>query len=320
MNSFSLISESLTIFDLSYYHKVTQHRAGFINIIGLPNVGKSSLINMLLGENLSIVTSKAQTTRQNIKGFINEDDYQMILVDTPGFIDSPAYQLQLSMNSYVELALEESDLLLLVVDKFNRLDPEHPLIVQIVKSKLPLVLIINKSDQSTPEEILDLESYYRSFLNIGQSIPISAELKIGRDQVIQTMLEYIPESPPYFSKEEYTDRTMRFMVSEIIRQKIFENYQKEIPYSTEVVIQKYEDRGDGSSKIEAIIYVERDSQKNIIIGHQAEKLKAISMAARKKIEEYTDATVHLFIFVKVLPQWRSRDNILKKFGYHIKPE
>ena len=299
--------------------KHIEHYAGFVNIIGLPNVGKSSLINLLVDEPLSIVTSKSQTTRQNIKGFVNKENYQIVLVDTPGFIDEPAYQLQLSMNSYVELALEESDILLFVVDKYQLLDTSHPLIAYILKYKQPLILIINKVDQTSQEEVAKMYEHYQSFLTIYKMIPISAELKKGRDSVIETILEKLPIHPPFFDKEEYTDRNMRFIASEIIREKIFNQYQKEIPYSTEVVIEKYKER-ESDVLIEAIVYVERESQKNIIIGHQAEKLKQISMDARQSLESIIGNRVHLFIFVKVLENWRSRENVLKKFGYIIKQD
>lgn len=293
-----------------------KHKSGFVNIVGLPNVGKSSLINLLIEEKLSIVTSKSQTTRQNIKGFINEEDYQIILVDTPGFIDEPAYQLQLTMNSYVELALEESDVLLLVVDKYSKLEATHPLILQIKKFDHPVVLLINKVDQCSQEEVRTLEEYYSSLMKLEKTIAVSAELKIGREEIIQTILQYIPEHPAFFDKEELTDRNMRFIVSEIIREKIFSQYQKEIPYSCEVVVDKYLERGD-NVLIEANVYTERESQKNIIIGHQAEKLKQISIEARKDIEAFIGTKVHLFIFVKVLENWRNRENILKQFGYEI---
>lgn len=289
-------------------------KSGFINIVGLPNVGKSSIINFLLDEKLSIVNSKSQTTRQNIKGFIHHDDYQMILVDTPGFIDEPAYQLQLHMNSYIELALEESDIIILVVDKYNKLDVHHPLITAIKRAAKKTILVINKVDQSSPEDILTITSYYQSFLNLIDTISLSVELKIGREALINMLVEHLPIHQPYYDTEDYTDRNMRFFVSEIIRERIFTTYQKEIPYSSEVVINKYLEKED-SSVIEATIYVERESQKKIIIGHNAEKLKKISMEARKEIETYTDSKVHLFIFVRVLDNWRNKEKLLEKFGY-----
>lgn len=278
-------------------------------------MGKSSLINLLLDEKLSIVNSKSQTTRQNIKGFIHGDDHQLILVDTPGFIDEPAYQLQLNMNSYIELALEEADIIVLVVDKYNLLDAEHPLVKEILRAKKPLFVVINKIDQCQPEEVNKIMAYYEEMLPVTEMICLSVELKLGRDSLVELLLKYLPLHPPYYDHSDWTDRNMRFFASEIIREKIFSSYQKEIPYSTEVVISRYEERAAGEAMIEAIVYVDRESQKGIIIGHQAEKLKKISTEARAEIETYTGTKVHLFIFVKVLADWRSKDKVLEKFGY-----
>lgn len=290
-------------------------QSGFVNIVGLPNVGKSSLINFLLDEKLSIVNSKSQTTRQNIKGFIHGNNHQIILVDTPGYIDTPAYQLQLTMNSYIDLALEESDIVLLVVDKYQRMDATHPLIQAIRAAAKPTILVVNKLDETTPEEVQQLYTYYHNHLSFTQQICISVKLSLGKNELIQLILKHLPIHPPYYSGEEWTDRNMRFFASEIIREKIFSTYKKEVPYSTEVVITKYQER-EGSDYIEATIYVERESQKAIIIGHNAEKLKQISMDARREIETYTDTKVHLFIFVKVLADWRNKDNLLEKLGYY----
>jgi GTPase len=291
-------------------------KSGFANIVGLPNVGKSSLINYLLDERLSIVNSKSQTTRQNIKGFVHHPDYQLILVDTPGFIDEPAYQLQLSMNSYIELALEETDVVLFVVDKYNKLEVTHPLFNAIKLANKKTILVINKVDQCSPEEVVALTDYYTRLYDFADTISLSVELKFGRDALLEKIVAFLPEHPAYYDTEDFTDRNMRFFVSEIIREKIFSTYQKEIPYSSEVVINKYMDKPDGAI-IEATIYVERESQKKIIIGHNAEKLKKISMDARREIETYTDAKVHLFIFVRVLENWRSKDKLLEKLGYLV---
>jgi len=275
-------------------------KSGFVNIVGLPNVGKSSLINLLLDEKLSIVNSKSQTTRQNIKGFIHADDYQMILVDTPGFIDEPAYQLQLNMNSYIELALEEADIIVFVVDKYNLLEKDHPLMSELLKANKTLFLIVNKVDQCQPEEVMKIMAYYEKLLPVTETVCLSVELKLGRTSLVELLQKYLPVHPPYYDHNDWTDRNMRFFASEIIREKIFSSYQKEIPYSTEVVISKYQERAAGEALIEAIVYVERESQKGIIIGHQAEKLKKISAESRAEIETYTGTKVHLFIFVKVL--------------------
>lgn len=306
-----------TSFVASYFYQflTTTFKSGFINIVGLPNVGKSSLINFLIEEKLSIVNSKSQTTRQNIKGFIHSENYQMIMVDTPGFIDEPSYQLQLNMNSYIELALEEADIILLVVDKYNRLSIDHPLISEIQKANKNILLVINKIDQTKPEEVKDMMIYYQSILELKDIISVSVELKIGRGLLIEKILELLPLHPPYYDHEDWTDRNMRFFASEIIREKIFSSYQKEIPYSTEVVIEKYQEKKGGESIIEATIFVERESQKRIIIGHQAEKIKKISAEARSEIESCTGTKIHLFIFVKVLEDWRSKEKVLERFGY-----
>lgn len=281
----------------------------------MPNVGKSSLINMLLDEKLSIVNSKSQTTRQNIKGFIHGDDHQLILVDTPGFIDEPAYQLQLNMNSYIELALEEADIILLVVDKYNLLPADHPLILEIKRVAKKVFLVVNKLDQCSQEEVKKLLTYYESILKFDEVICLSVELKLGKQGLLDLLLKYIPIHPPYYDHQDWTDRNMRFFASEIIREKIFSSYQKEIPYSTEVVIDKYSEKSSGESIIEAIVYVERESQKAILIGHQAERIKKISADSRAEIESYTGTKIHLFIFVKVLEDWRSKDKLLERFGY-----
>lgn len=274
------------------------------------------MINFLLEEKLSIVNSKSQTTRQNIKGFIHGQDHQIILVDTPGFIDEPAYQLQLHMNSYIELALDESDIILFVVDKYNLLDAHHPLIGELKRADKKLFLVVNKVDQCQPDEIKKLIAHYESILTFNEVICISVELKLGREAVLDALLKYLPIHPPYYDHNDWTDRNMRFFASEIIREKIFSTYQKEIPYSTEVVITKYQEKTSGEAVIEATVYVERESQKRILIGHQAEKIKKISSEARLEIESYTGTKIHLFIFVKVLEDWRSKDKILEKFGYY----
>lgn len=269
----------------------------------------------MLDEKLSIVNSKSQTTRQNIKGFIHGNDYQLILVDTPGFIDEPAYQLQLHMNSYIELALDEADIIVFVVDKYNLLDANHPLIKEIKRAAKKVFLIVNKVDQTTPEEVKKLIEYYSAVLALEEIICISVELKIGKSLLLEQLLKHLPVHPPYYDHNDWTDRNMRFFASEIIREKIFSSYQKEIPYSTEVVITKYKEKTDHEALIEATVFVERESQKRIIIGHQAEKIKKISSEARAEIESYTGSKIHLFIFVKVIEDWRSKDKILEKFGY-----
>jgi GTP-binding protein Era len=293
---------------------MTSFKSGFVNIIGLPNVGKSSLVNYLINDTLSVVNSKSQTTRHNIRGFLNGDDFQIVLVDTPGWIENPAYQLQTEMNKCVELAFEESDIILLVVDKYNQYTAEHHIIQTLNRSKAYKILAINKIDLYKQEEIQKLVDYYQELLNDTIILPISVESKIGKEKLIDTIIEKLPVHPPYFNLEDWTDKNTRFFCSEMIRERIFSNYQKEIPYSTEVVIQKFKEQED-NVVIEANIFVERNSQKNILIGHNGEKIKKVSMEAREKITAFLDTKVHLYLFVKVLDNWRNRENVLKSFGY-----
>lgn len=294
--------------------KVIEHKAGFVNIIGLPNVGKSSLINSLIDANLSIVNSKSQTTRQNIRGFINTPEYQIILVDTPGFIEKPAYQLQENMNFCIDLAFEESDILIFVVDKYFVYTADHPLIQNINKSKAHKILVINKMDLYVIQEVERMTEHYKKILNNIDISYTSALKDEGREGLISKILEHLPVSPPFFDKDEWTDRDTRFFCSEILREKIFSNYQKEIPYSCEVVIEKFSEKED-NIVIEAIIYVERESQKSIIIGHNAEKLKKISIEAKEHIAKFLDKKIHLYTFVKVLDNWRNKEVILNRLGY-----
>jgi GTP-binding protein Era len=293
---------------------MTSFKSGFVNIIGLPNVGKSSLVNYLINDTLSVVNSKSQTTRQNIRGFLNGDDYQIVLVDTPGWIENPAYQLQTEMNKCVELAFEESDIILLVVDKYNQYTAEHHIIQTLNRSKAYKILAINKIDLYKQEEIQKLVDYYQDLLLDTIILPISVESKIGKEKLIDTIIEKLPVHPPYFNLEDWTDKNTRFFCSEMIRERIFSNYQKEIPYSTEVVIQKFKEQED-NVVIEANIFVERNSQKNILIGHNGGGIKLVSMEAREKITAFLDTKVHLYLFVKVLDNWRNRENVLKSFGY-----
>lgn len=293
---------------------MTSFKSGFVNIIGLPNVGKSSLVNYLINDTLSVVNSKSQTTRQNIRGFLNGENYQIVLVDTPGWIENPAYQLQTEMNKCVELAFEESDIILLVVDKYNQYTAEHHIIQTLNRSKAYKILAINKIDLYKQEEIQKLVDYYQSLLIDTIILPISVESKIGKEKLIDTIIEKLPIHPPYFNLEDWTDKNTRFFCSEMIRERIFSNYQKEIPYSTEVVIQKFKEQED-NVVIEANIFVERNSQKNILIGHNGEKIKKVSMEAREKISDFLQTKVHLYLFVKVLDNWRNRENVLKSFGY-----
>ncbi len=288
------------------------HKAGFVSIIGKPNVGKSTLMNALVGEKLSIITPKAQTTRHRILGILNEEDYQIVFSDTPGVI-KPRYELQDSMMSAVKGALVDADLLLFVTD-INEKHDENDVVEKIKHSDIPLIVLINKIDQGTPELVAEKTIYWKELLQPKHLFAISALHQTDLSSLIPVLLDFIPEHPAYYDKENLTDRNLRFFVSEIIREKIFNNYQKEIPYSTEVVITSFKEE-PLITRISAEIIVERDSQKNILIGKGGSMLKKVGMEARKDIEKFLDQKVFLETFVKVVPDWRSKKNYLKNFGY-----
>lgn len=288
------------------------HKAGFVSIIGKPNVGKSTLMNALIGEKLSIITPKAQTTRHRILGIVNEDNYQVVFSDTPGII-KPKYSLQDSMMNFVNGALSDADLILFVTD-INEQHDENDVLEKIINTNIPLIVLINKIDNSTQAEVDEKTSYWQEKLNPKHIFAISALHGYNLEGILPLILDHIPEHPPYYDKEDLTDRNQRFFVSEIIREKIFTNYQKEIPYSTEVVITAFKEE-EKITRISAEIIVERDSQKNILIGKGGSMLKKTGTEARKDIEKFLDQKVFLETFVKVLPDWRSKKNYLKSFGY-----
>ncbi|WP_432708128.1 GTPase Era [Pedobacter sp.] len=288
------------------------HKAGFVSIIGKPNVGKSTLMNALVGEKLSIITPKAQTTRHRILGIVNEEDYQIVFSDTPGII-KPRYGLQDSMMSSVKGALTDADLLLFVTD-INEEHDENDVLEKIINTSIPMVVLINKIDNATQEEVEAKMAYWQEKLNPKHIYAISALHKYNLDGILGMILDYIPEHPAYYDKDELTDRSQKFFVSEIIREKIFNNYQKEIPYSTEVIVKSFKEE-ENITRISAEIIVERDSQKNILIGKGGAMLKKVGTEARKDIEKFLDQKVFLETFVKVLPDWRSKKNYLKSFGY-----
>jgi len=288
------------------------HKAGFVSIIGKPNVGKSTLMNALIGEKLSIITPKAQTTRHRILGIVNEEDYQIVFSDTPGII-KPKYGLQDAMMSSVNGALSDADLLLFVTD-INEDHDENDVLDKIINTTIPLVVLINKIDNSTQEEVAEKTAYWQEKLNPKHIFAISALHGYNLEGIMPMVLDHIPVHPPYYDKEDLTDRNQRFFVSEIIREKIFNNYQKEIPYSTEVIITAFKEE-EKITRISAEIIVERDSQKNILIGKGGSMLKKVGTEARKDIEKFLDQKVFLETFVKVLPDWRSKKNYLKSFGY-----
>ncbi|TCD10818.1 GTPase Era [Pedobacter frigidisoli] len=294
------------------------HKAGFVSIIGKPNVGKSTLMNVLVGERLSIITSKAQTTRHRILGIVNEEDYQIVFSDTPGII-KPKYSLQESMMSFVNGSLTDADLLLFVTD-INESYDEDDVLEKILNRDIPTIVLINKIDNATQEQVDEKIIFWQEKLNPVSIHAISALHKHNVGGILDLVLEKLPEHPPYYDKEEYTDRSERFFVSEIVREKIFLNYQKEIPYSTEVIVKSFKEEvlknGKGEMiRISAEIVVERDSQKNILIGTGGNMLKKVGTEARLEIEKFLDKKIFLELFVKVIPDWRSKKNYLKSFGY-----
>ena len=288
------------------------HKAGFVSIIGKPNAGKSTLMNALVGEKLSIITPKAQTTRHRILGMVNEEEYQIVFSDTPGII-KPRYGLQDSMMNFVKGAISDADLILFMTD-INEQHDESDVLEKIINTTIPIIVLINKIDGATQEQVEEKTIYWQELLKPKHIYAISALHKYNLDGIMETVLEFLPEHPAYYDKEDLTDKTQRFFVSEIIREKIFNNYQKEIPYSTEVVITAFKEE-EKMVRISAEIIVERDSQKNILIGKGGAMLKKVGTEARKDIEKFLDQKVFLETFVKVLPDWRSKKNYLKSFGY-----
>lgn len=291
------------------------HKSGFVNIVGNPNVGKSTLMNLLVGEKVSIITSKAQTTRHRILGIVNTDEYQIVYSDTPGVL-RPNYKLQESMLNFSESALSDADVLLYMTDVVEKIDKNEEFLKKVQGVEAPVLLLINKIDQTNQKELEALALRWKELLPNAEIYPISALNKFNADVVKKRIIDLIPESPPYFEKDALTDRPARFFVTEIIREKILLYYQKEIPYSVEVVVEEFKEEKD-IINIRALIIVERDTQKGIVIGHQGAALKKLGTMARKDIERFFDKKVFLQIFVKVEKDWRSRDNILRQFGYRL---
>ena len=289
------------------------HKSGFVNIVGSPNVGKSTLMNQLMGEKLSIVTSKAQTTRHRILGILNDEDYQVVFSDTPGVVRA-SYKLHENMMDYVNTSLKDADVLLFITDTKETETNHKETLERIKKLKVPVLCLINKIDLSDQKMLTERVEYWQSQLPNALIIPISALHQFNIDAVWNKILELLPESPPYYDKDAISDRPMRFFVSEIIREKIFLHCKKEVPYATQVEIEEYKDEGD-IIRIRALIIVERNSQKGIIIGKGGEMLKRIGRESRKEIEKFVDNKVFLESFVKVDKDWRTSDNKLKKYGY-----
>ncbi len=287
------------------------HKAGFVSIVGKPNVGKSSLMNKLVGENLSIITNKAQTTRHRIMGMLNGDDFQIVYSDTPGILE-PKYELQKAMMNYVSVSLEDSDLILLVVELDQKYDEET--FARLKKLSTPILLLINKIDLGKGSAVEDKVTYWKSQLPGTEIITVSAKTGENLDKVLTTIKNMLPEHPPYYPKDEMTDRSERFFASEIIREKIFLNYEQEIPYSTEVSIDSFKEE-EKIIRIRAILFVERDSQKGILIGKAGASLKKVGSEARKDLETFFGKQVFLETHVKVADNWRKEKDKLKRFGY-----
>ena len=291
-----------------------QHRAGFVNIVGNPNVGKSTLMNDLVGERVSIITSKAQTTRHRIMGIVNAPDYQIVFSDTPGVL-SPKYKLQESMLSFSEGALTDADILLYVTDVVEDPTKNAEFLSKVAKEKMPTLLVINKIDLlSSQTELEEIVARWKELLPNAEIFPTSAKEHFNVDNLMARIVGLLPPSPPYFGKDALTDKPARFFVTEIIREKILVNYDKEVPYATEVIVEKF-DETDTSIHIMAVIYVERDSQKGIIIGKGGYMLKRVGTEARKDIEKFFGKRIYLEMFVKVEANWRNRENKLRTFGY-----
>ena len=291
------------------------HKAGFVNIVGNPNVGKSTLMNLLVGERISIATFKAQTTRHRIMGILNTEDMQIVFSDTPGVL-KPSYKLQESMLNFSQSALVDADVLLYVTDTVEKPDKNSDFMEKVRNIKVPVLLLINKIDLINQDLLIKLVEEWHEMLPDAEIIPISAKAKFNTDVVMKRIKELIPDSPPYFDKDQWTDKPARFFVTEIIREKILLYYDKEIPYSVEVVVEKFKEDAK-SIHINAVIYVERDSQKGIIIGHQGKALKKVATEARKTLEHFFGKSIYLETFVKVDKDWRSSDKELKNFGYQL---
>ncbi len=289
------------------------HKAGYINIIGNPNVGKSTLMNVLVGERLSIITSKAQTTRHRILGIVNEEEYQLIFSDTPGIIQ-PAYKLQENMMNFVYSAFQDADVLLYMVEIGEKRLKDEKLFEYLQNTKIPLLLLLNKIDTVDQDFVLEQITYWQEQLPNSTIFPLSALNKFNVDTVMNCIKDLVPECPPYFEKDALTDKSERFFVCETIREKILKYYKKEIPYSVEVEVEEFKEEED-IIRIRSIIYVTRDSQKGIIIGHQGKSLKKVGSLARRDLEQFFQKKIFLELYVKVNKDWRNDDNQLKRFGY-----
>lgn len=292
------------------------HKAGFVNIIGNPNVGKSTLMNAFVGERLSIITSKAQTTRHRILGIVNGDDFQAVFSDTPGII-KPAYELQSNMMDFVKTAFEDADVLVYMVEVGEKDLKDEAFFNKIVKAKVPVLLLLNKIDKSSQEQLEEQVGLWKEKVPNAEIYPISALENFNVENVFKRILELLPESPPYYPKDALTDKPERFFVNETIREKILLNYDKEIPYAVEIETEEFLEE-DEIIRIRAVIMVERDTQKGIIIGHKGSALKKVGIQAREDLEKFFGKQIHLQMFVKVNKDWRSNNFQLRRFGYNQK--
>lgn len=289
-------------------------KSGFVNLVGNPNVGKSSLMNLLTGERISIATFKAQTTRHRIMGIVNTDDAQIVFSDTPGVL-KPNYKMQEAMLAFSESALQDADVLLYVTDVVERADKNADFLAKVREISVPVLLLINKIDTSNQQDLERLVSEWHEQLPKAEIFPVSAKAKFNVDTVLRRIKELLPDAPPYFERDQWTDKPARFFVTEIIREKILLYYDKEIPYACEVSVERFKEQ-EKSIHINAIIYVERESQKGIIIGHQGVALKKVSTEARKEMERFFQKNIFLELFVKVDKDWRNNDRRLNAYGYH----
>ena len=289
------------------------HKAGFVNIVGKPNAGKSTLLNQLMGEQLAIVTQKAQTTRHRIFGIYNEEDVQIVFSDTPGVLD-PKYELQEKMMGFVKESLQDADVFLFIVDISDKSEPSEFLIEKLNKIPIPVLLLINKIDKSNQKEMEAAVEHWHNLLPKAEILPISALNAYNTEYILPKLKSLLPENPPYYDKDQFTDKSERFFVNETVREKILLNYEKEIPYSVEVVTELFKEK-EGIIFIDSIIYVERETQKGILIGHKGEAIKKVGTEARLDLEKFFAKKIHLNLFVKVKKDWRKNEKDLKNFGY-----
>ncbi len=289
------------------------HKAGFVNIVGKPNAGKSTLLNKLMGEKLAIVTQKAQTTRHRIFGIYNEDDLQIVFSDTPGVLD-PKYGLQEKMMDFVKDSLQDADVFLFIVDILDKTEPFEFLVDKLNKIPVPVLILVNKIDESNQEDLEKIMELWHERIPKAEILPISALKGFNTEVILPKIKSLLPENPPYYDKDQFTDKSERFFVNETIREKILLNYEKEIPYSVEVVTEQFKEK-EGIIFIDSIIYVERETQKGIIIGHKGDAIKKVGTEARIDLEQFFSKKIHLNLFVKVKKDWRKNERDLKNFGY-----